>query len=64
MAVSIVIQYQEDHPHSPGWWRFGRPRHEVRDQAPENSEHQRWHYGGYADAQHDAAKWDLSNPRG
>jgi hypothetical protein len=64
MSVSIVIQYQEDHPHNPGWWRFGRPRHEVRDQAPEIREHHRWRYGSEADAAADAAEWDRSNPRG
>lgn len=64
MPVSIVIQRQEDWPGNPGWWRFSRPRHEVRDQAPKISEHHRWWYGDAQQAANAAAEWDADHPRG
>ena len=59
--VSIIIQYPEDWPGNPGWWRFSRPRHEMRDQAPEISENYRWHYGSEAEASEEAADWDRTH---
>jgi hypothetical protein len=64
MSVSVVIQHQEDHPHSPGWWRFSRPRHQVRAEAPRIREETRWSYGTPADAARMAAEWDAKYPQG
>lgn len=64
MPVSTIIQRQEDHPHNPGWWRFSRPRHEVRYEAPEIRDDQRWRYGSAAEAAEEAAEWDRQNPNG
>jgi hypothetical protein len=64
MPISIVIQYREDDPWNSGWWRMGRPVHEVRGEAPEICDSQWWYYGSADDAVAAAAAWDLQNPRG
>lgn len=27
--IHAIVQYQEDWPGNPGWWRWGRPRLEL-----------------------------------
>jgi hypothetical protein len=64
MTVSIVIQHREDHPGNPGWWRFSRPRHQVRAEAPRIREETRWWYGSEEDAAAATAEWDAKYPQG
>lgn len=61
---SIIIQYQEDHPHNPGWWRFGRPVHIAVAEPPEIRESHRWWYGTAEEAATEQSRWDAQNPRG
>ena len=58
MTVSIVVQRLEEWPWKPGWWRFSRPRHEIRELPPEIREDTRWWYGDAAAAARAAAEWD------
>jgi len=60
MSVSIIIQCREDWPGNPGWWRYSRPRHEVRSHPPEIRGDRRWWYGDAAAAERAAAEWDQS----
>ncbi len=64
---ACLIQCQEDHPHNPGWWRFGRPvlRHLKPEEVPNLSEHNRVLFArGMADAREAQRAWDRANPRG
>lgn len=61
---SIIIQHQEDHPHNPGWWRFGRPVHRIVSELPEISNDVRWTYGSAEQAADEQARWDAANPNG
>lgn len=56
--MEIVIQYQEDHPGNPGWWRFSRPVHRVVEAAPPISDSIRWFYGSAEDARYEQERWD------
>jgi len=59
--VAIAIQYQEDHPGNPGWWRFSRPvlRHVHQNQLPSIREETRWWYvRGSAEVREAQREWD------
>ena len=56
----IIIQYQEDHPGNPGWWRWSRPRHRyvAESNLPPIGEGTRWTYGSEGDALEAQRVWD------
>lgn len=64
MSISIVIQHQEIDPHNPGWWRYGRPCHQVVAEPPAIRERYRWTYGSAADAVAAQAVWDQAHAQG
>lgn len=65
-ANGWIVQRKEDHPHNPGWWRFGRPYwvardHDLPDGFPDAA---RWSWGPQTELVTAQSAWDIANPGG
>lgn len=61
---SIIIQYREDDPGNPGWWRYSRPRHQYVVELPPIHESVRWTYASEAELFYHRDMWDRQYPNG
>ena len=59
-SYGIIIQFKEDDPQSPGWWRYGRPHYIEVAEPPPLNEMTRWVYGSVNTAEGAQRAWDLA----
>ena len=59
---AIVVQYTEDHPGNPGWWRYSRPvlRHVTVEEVPTSSAIRWWYVQRpHLECRQAQQEWDL-----
>lgn len=61
---SIIIQFQEDDPTNPGWWRYSRPVHRYVVDLPPIGESTRWTYASEGELSYHRSIWDRKYPNG
>jgi len=59
---AIIVQWQEDHPGNPGWWRYSRPVLRHVTQVPNITDTIRWQFCGsrpHFECRQAQQEWDL-----